>query len=65
MHLAPYALHNFLQIHVKEVSNLLNVFLAFLKGKEFLFSYERSNGFWKWLIFLVMHKFLLNQKYSH
>lgn len=51
MHLAPYALHNFLQLHVEEVSKLLNVFHVFLKGREFLFSREKSNGFWKWLIF--------------
>lgn len=57
MYLAPYALHNFLQLHVEEVSKLLNVFHSFLKGKEFLFSHESSNGFWKWLIFFVMHKF--------
>lgn len=52
MHLAPYVLHNFLQLHVEEVSKLLNVFHVFLKGREFLFSRENSNGFWKWLIFL-------------
>lgn len=52
MHLASYVLHNFLQLQVEEVSKLLNVFHAFLKGKEFLFSCESSNGFWKWLIFL-------------
>lgn len=51
MHLAPYALHNFLQLHVEEVSKLLNVFHVFLKGREFLFSRENSNGFWKWLFF--------------
>lgn len=51
MYLAPHALHNFLQLHVEEVSKLLNVFHSFLKGKEFLFSRESSNGFWKWLFF--------------
>lgn len=50
MYLAPHVLHNILQLHVKEVSKLLNVFHSFLKGKEFLLSRESCNGSWKWLV---------------
>lgn len=44
MYLAPLVLHNVLQLHVKEVSKLLNVFHSFLKGKkEVLLSRESCN----------------------
>lgn len=65
MYLAPHVLHNVLQLHVKEVSKLLNVFHSFLKGKKsFCCHVKAVMALGNDSCSFVMHKFLLNQRHS-
>lgn len=59
MYLAPRVLHNFLQLHVKKVSKLLNVLHSFLTGKEFCFHMKAVMALGNGSCSSVMHKFLL------
>lgn len=58
MYLAPCVLHNFSQLHVKEVSKLLNVFHSFLTGKELCFHMKAVMALGKGLCSSIVHQFL-------